>query len=576
MVVALIKKRPDIGLLAPREIALGRSFEVVAILDCAASVPVQAIEVRLIGSVVYFTHSQYGRHANNSEFCRAVARVLDAEVELGEGEHQYRARFELPEHLPASYVGREIRIEYAIDVHVDIPWWPDARASFLLRAASTKSPVPSDERRVFVSDLEGPPARRPYVEVSLGSTELVPSETLHGAVALANVASNEYRAVKMALVRVETMEVPLVKHSVHVREAQWTLALESPGENEPSRFSLTLPPYMVPGFEIQGFSVEWFLEVVADVAWARDPKVWIPVQIRARGLAEEGMRRAPLAVGSERLALVWSKVAEQTGLEFAEGVLRGKHGETEIEIRREHRGRKGVFVVGEVVYPDLGIDLRHTEPKAKQPLSGRDATQVEWLCKKLEEPLAERAPDEADDQHMLWELDDAGQRVDRMVSFSTAVQAVAAALEPVRSQIPPPDSMRDQMASWEAAAARLGGVLHRGKMAIVASREEIGLELQTEFHVSGEPARLVLEVRPTMPIDVRHHMDWYADEGEPLPRGDLDLAGPCEGAAAVKVDKQRVQVVLPADPLDLEDAVARLQALLALGRKLSGKMDGYR
>jgi hypothetical protein len=574
--MALIKKRPDIGLLAPREVALGRPIEVLAILDCAASVPVQSIEVRLIGSVVYFTHSQYGRHANTSEFCRAVARVLDAEVDLGEGEHQYRARFELPDHLPASYVGREIRVEYAIDVHVDIPWWPDARASFLLRVASTRSPAPSDHRRVFVSDLEGPPARRPYVEVSLGSTELVPSETLHGAVALSNVDSNEYRAVKLALVRVETMEVPLGKHSQQVREAEWTLALDSPAENEPVRFALTLPPYMVPGFEVHGFSVDWFLEVVADVAWARDPKVWIPVEIRARGLAEEGMRRAPLAVGSERLALVWTKVAEQTGLEFGEGVLRGVVGDTEIEIRREHRGRKGVFVVGELVYPDLGIDLRHTEPKAKKPLCGRDATQIEWLCEKLEEVLADRPPDEADDQHMLWELDDAGQRVDRMVEFCTQVRAVAAELEPARSLIPPPECMRDQMASWESASGRLGGVLHRGKMAITASREEIGLELRTEFHVSGEPARLVLEVRPTMPIDVRHHMDWFADEGEPLPQSDLDLAGLCEGAAAVVVDKERVQVVLSADPLDLEDAVARLQALLALGRKLSGKMNGYR
>jgi hypothetical protein len=574
--VALIKKRPDIGLMAPREVALGRSFEVLAILDCAAAVPVKAIDVRLVGSVVYFTQSQYGRHANHSEFCSAVARVLDAEVELGEGELQYRARFELPNHLPASYVGREIRIEYAVDVHVDIPWWPDARASFLLRVAGTKSPVPSDDRRVFVSDLEGPPARRPYVEVSLGSTELVPSDTLRGAVALANVDSNEYRAVKLALVRLETMQVPLGKHSVPIREAQWTLALDSPGENEPVRFSLTLPPYMVPGFEVQGFSVEWFLEVVADVAWARDPKVWIPVQIRARGLAEEGMRRAPLAVGSERLALVWSKVAEQTGLELGDGVLRGAVGDTEIEIRREHRGRKGVFVVGELVYPDLGIDLRPAEKKDEQPLCGRDATQVEWLCGKLEEALTDRPPSEADDTHMLWELDDAGQRVDRMVTFCTEVRAVAGKLEPARSQIPPPESMLDQMASWESAAGRLGGVLHRGKMAITASREEIDLELCTEFHVSGEPARLVLEMRPTMPIDVRHHMDWFADEGEPLPPHELELARVCEGAAAVAVDKERVQVVLSADPLDLEDAVARLQALLALGRKLSGKMDGYR
>lgn len=574
--MALIKKRPDIGLMAPREVALGRPFEVLAILDCVAAVPVRSVEVRLVGTVVYFTHSQYGRHANNSEFCSAVARVLDAEVELGEGEHQYRARFELPDHLPASYVGREIRIEYAVEVHVDIPWWPDARASFLLRAASTRSPAPSDVRRVFVSDLEGPPARRPYVEVSLGSTELVPSDTLRGAVALANVDSNEYRAVKLALVRVETMQVPLGKHSVQVREAQWTVALESPGENEPVRFSLTLPPYMVPGFEVQGFSVEWFLEVVADVAWARDPKVWIPVQIRARGPAEEGMRRAPLAVGSERLALVWAKVAEQTGLELREGVLSGAVGDTEIEIRREHRGRKGVFVVGELVYPDLGIDLRQGEKKAKLPLSGRDATQVEWLCERLEEALAERPPSEVDDAHMLWELDDTGQKVDRMVAFSTAVRAVADRLEPARSQIPPPESMRGQMASWESAAGRLGGVLHRGRMAITASREEIGLELQTEFHVSGEPARLVLEVRPTMPIDVRHHVDWFADEGEPLPPSELELAKVCEGAVAVAVDKERVQVVLPADPLDLEDAVARLQALLALGRRLSGKMDGYR
>jgi hypothetical protein len=113
-------------------------------------------------------------------------------------------------------------------------------------------------------------------------------------------------------------------------------------------------------------------------------------------------------------------------------------------------------------------------------------------------------------------------------------------------------------------------------MVIRATREDLAVELRTEWDEAGHPARTVLEVRPAIFIDARHHVDWFAaDGGAPPPTG-LALPDCGDEAIAVIVDAERVQIVLPAPVPDIDRALSLLEALVDVGRRLSGKIGGYR
>jgi hypothetical protein len=56
-------------------------------------------------------------------------------------------------------------------------------------------------------------------------------------------------------------------------------------------------------------------------------------------------------VGSARLELLWETVARHTGCEPEGTTMRTTVGSVSVDVRREHRGRDGVYVVGELRYP---------------------------------------------------------------------------------------------------------------------------------------------------------------------------------------------------------------------------------
>ena len=311
----LLKRRPEIQLFAPTTIVMGQPVRVRAVLRCAEPVPVDSVEIELVGTGVWFTSSQYGRHRNTSSFSRWVARPLRERTELTAGEHTLSAGFEVPPDMPASYVGRRLTIEWTVRVHVDIPWWPDARATFVVFVAGQSEAPKAPPRRVFASSTEGPQGRKPYAEISLGSTVLEPGGRLQGKVALANTASNDYRALRLSLVAVETVPGLVSSWSQHDVRARYEVPLPEPREDTPIEFALRLPADLAPEFCTRTLALAWFVEARLDVAWSVDTKLWIPVTVRASRASGGEEAAAPLAVGSERLALIWAEGRAASGLQ---------------------------------------------------------------------------------------------------------------------------------------------------------------------------------------------------------------------------------------------------------------------
>lgn len=557
--------------LVPRAIYPGQMFRVRAIIRCQQRLPVKSIEVELVGTCVWYTRSQYGKLRNDEVFHRAVARVCERD-ELAARDHEFPVQFELPEDAPATYTGEDLEVEYAIHVHVAIPWWPDARASFIAFVAAPYRPERQRQRSVYTSGADSLEHHRPYAEFSLGSMTLYPGETLRGAVALANVAYNRYRGVDIQLIAIETYPAFLGTTRHHRRTHRWSLDVADINEGEAIRFSLQMPADVVPGFACASCRLSWFLEVRVDVAWSPDLRMWVPVEIGGPRATEQAVVPAPLAVGSERLDLVWQATAQQTGYTYAQAQLTKTIVDTHIIISREHRGRRGLVLVGHISFADLGIGLRSDEGS----LRGRDASQTAHLQAALS-GVGELAPVHASDSDIWIERADGGQRLEPLVELAQALEQIACAINSVRGQFPPPAAMAAMVPAWERAAKLLSGRLLVAPMIIVTAAGDMPIEVRTDWDGHGVPSRTVLELRPGFPIDRRHRIVWrQSDTLAPLEAAELPLAALAMGARALAIDAARIRVFLPGPLADPATEIDRISALVRLGECLAGPGGMYR
>lgn len=580
--MALLKRRPDISLLAPRVIVAGESFVVRAVLRCAEPVPVDAVQVELWGEGVWHTDSQYGRHRNSQGFARWVSRPVTARTELTAGEHTFPVSFQVPADVPTSYSGRLLSVEWTVRVHVDIPWWPDARATFVLFIVPSGVRAEPPPARVFATSSAGPQGQKPYVEVSLGSTALDPGGRVRGRVALSNTTHNDYRALRISLVAVESVPGLLSSTVLHHPWVRWTVPIRDPQEDVPVELALELPPSLVPGFHTRTMSLEWFLEVRIDVAWSIDAKIWIPVVVQPpRSVAgDQGDAAAPPAVGSDRLALVWAEAARQSGWNSVGGQLTREVGEFRLVIGREHRGRRGLRLRAEARFVgghagrasggglDLGLRLEGGR------LRVRDPGQARMLAERTDPVAAECALASADDLSVVCTSEDAGTRVGPVAQLAERFEALVRALVDSLPELPAPADMAEMVPQFRAAARRLGGDLDLASMDVWGVRDEIPFSLQTQWDDDGTLARTVLEARPTLPVDARWHQHW-AGQGPvgPMPDGLPELAAEAQG---VVVDARSIQLSFPPCRDQLEPHVARLEGLLDVARRLSGQGLGYR
>jgi hypothetical protein len=570
-IVPLIKRRPEILLYAPRAASPGASLAVRVVLKCGEAVPVNAIDVELRGVFVWFVRSQYGSSPSEETFLRQRARVAEG-GELVAGEHAYAARFTLPRELPATYDGQELRIKYAVHVHVDIPWWPDARAAFVVRVIPPPAAAPTASARVFASAPGGASGGKPYFEVSLGGTDVEAGESLHGAVALANASTNDYRTLELILLAVETIRRPLGRYTHHRKVRSWSMSIADVGDDEPKRFTIALPEQLVPGFDLNACSLRWFLEVRARVAWTRDPQLYIPLTVRGSRQQEVSGEevRAPLAVGSERLSLIWRSVAQARGLEYVDGALHGQLGDVRVQVSREHRGRSGGVLVAELSYADLGIGLGLEGGE----LRSRDPAQAEWLRERLGEALGARPPALADDRRLVLELYDSGQDRATLLRFVDELLAIAGPLDGALQRLPPPTAMAAMVPAWTEAARTLGARLRIGPMVISGRADAMTVEIATGWDDRGQPHQTVLELRPAATIDRRHHLTWIANE--PAPESELPLAPLVAGARALDIAGESVRVFLDGPLVDPLTELDRITALIDLGQRLEGRRGFYR
>jgi len=588
----LIKTRPKLRLLLPRRLVAGRVGVFVVEIDCPKPVPVDAVSLTLVGQVVWFTTSQYGRHRHTSRFLdHAIPLLPAAPGELEAGTHRLETKIKLGGGLPGSWEGDRLAIEYSAVIRIDIPWWPDALVEFCVRVFSATGPAEQSGAIVYASHIGGPPAKGPYLELSLGRRSVVPGGPTQISAALGNVERNRYRRLNVAIIALESFPSGLGGRA-YVHEhvvSRWSVGLDGhPGELQPVPFTLDLPSSLTPAFDLHGCKLEWLLQVEADVAWGVDPKLRFPIDVEPIDPADNREVAAPLAVGSDRLRLIWTAVAKATGLEYIDGCLRGVVGPVTIEVHRSQQSGEA-RVLGILEFPTLGVGLwvqrarRGLLTGVEAALVTRDPDQTSMVAAALDGRLA-AAPAElcdANDQSLRFAKPGAGLELEPLREFVQFLVEFAPLITSLPDALPAPARVREYVGSWRRAARSLGASLRVADLAMVFEREGQTVALTTIYNDEGELRSTLIELIPGITIPSRHRLIWTGDVDLPthaLPLAEL-VTPPSwapGGRIALQIEAESVRLFLPAPLPNPSLERPRLEALLALGRTLRGEAGPYR
>jgi hypothetical protein len=611
--MALIKKRPKIGLLIQDAVHPGRSFNAKVLLDARRAVPIRCLEVLLRGK----ESAHFGGGANQTtkhrEFLVLGARLSGPRT-LEAGTHPFPVRFDLPADIPPTFDGSRGKTSYELHVRAVIPWWPDRRERYNIRVTLPPQLLGrADKPLRFTSSPDGPKGKKAYLEGSLSTTTIAPGSSISGAVALGNVEFNRYSGVFLELFAVETVD----SRWRSARTELWRYEVKVPvdkrqlEDGRPFPFVFRVPPQLAPSFKSTLWELRWYLKVRAVVRWGSDLVIQLPVDIiaRPRALADGPPPEvsAPPLVGTPRLMAIWHAVAADTGMvvEEEEARMRGQAHDAEIEIRREHRGRLGLFVIGELRYPSLhlsikmdphrglltllsgGISLGDLEWDRKHQIVGRNEPQIRRFLDELLGALRPFGKAQMNDERIIVKYRGSGQRQRPLSKFAGNLMVLAREVSAARAAIPPPSGpgLEWDIPAWRGLAERLQGELEPARMAVTGSFDGIRAQVETVWSEDGSALHTLVELGLLTPLPMDNEvclsretgdLDNLTDHVSVRPEARELLRRVAEDALFLDLKPERLAIGLPAPMKDPTPLCDRLSGLAHLVHALRHGEGPYR
>jgi hypothetical protein len=593
--MALLKKRPQLRLLAPPAVRPGESFVAEVIVRAQRPVPIDSLDVRFEGEERVTVGS--GKHARTASKCWVALHAQLSKARRMVGEQRFKVRLHLPENVQPSYVGCQARVEYLVKIRASIPWWPDAHANFVIPVVLPPSELEAAPI-VFSSNPDGPVAGEPHVEASLANTNLQAGGVLRGAVALSNVATSRYFGIQ---VRLRGRQVSKVRRS---RTTSWCFdyTLNLPDreihEGKPVPFSMQIPA-VHPTTQGEHFALSWVLEVRARRRLARDLVVRAPVVVWPRDDAAgaRGKKRlVPPTVGSPRVIAVWKRVAAEIGLSLEGDALVGNVGQVRMVVRREASGSEGNFLMGTLTFPSvhLGLDAgpiggfaRYVQlherlewPDEHHYFQGRDMEQVRafatnWVPRGFPHEVVD-----ASDEMLLVRQKGAGQTHKELHRFVRNVNLVAHGFAKALARVPAPSQFsQSSVAAWRHLSDELRGELELTRMAIQGHYDGRRASVCTHWSNRG-PWQTEVSLEPLHPLNDSHALRWSSADG-PLPQTRMPrgageaLATLTRNALGCTLAPRKLGVSLPAPLTQADAALGSLRDLVNLELALQ-RRSAYR
>jgi len=563
--------------------------------------PIDAIEIALrCVETAFYGHGK-GRRRYRTALVDELLTFDGLTLEAGQA-HAIDVSLPLPREAPPSYDGRELRIDWSVWVHAIIPWWPDLRSTYPLEVARAPGTLPRPPVVVACSQAGGPTPGKLYLEATLASTEVAPGEAVVGSVSLDHVEAARVRAVKVALVARERAVVEHGLNEGEVKRWEAKIAGEKPPSGVTIPFEERLPADAPPSFRGARGSVEWSVEAVADLAFAIDKSVTMPLLVeparKVVGRVDAGAKHeyAPL-VGRARRAAVWAEVAKRAGLaaDPDEERMTGTVGHVAVEVGVDGKGRCAATLrwaplgLGLRVKPRRGIvgSWKRGVPdgptwseafKGWYTVEVRDARQIEALLSEQLQRVLENAPAfgvwaELDDEGASIEIENVPQTERALVDFVTGyVLPIAAAVDAGLGRVPAPEVVWRALAAWRAFCDAHGARLETGRLyahgaKVDGESVDVGLEWQGRDLAHG--TRVVLRLATALREAVRLDRAG-AGEGRLRATGQKLVAELAAAGDELRVGPATIELVLPQVVLDPRAVLPLVGTMARLGRLLVG------
>lgn len=599
--MALIKRRPEISVVTKPEIVAGDELAGELIVDCSEPLPIDWIRVSLVGTEQGAVGSGKSRSVKEVSVINRMVEVC-GETELPASAHRYGFRIPTMPNMPPTYRGQEAFTRYELQVRVSIPWWPDAKRSYDIYVHPSAPVAEHPGKPVVLSSRPaGPIGTEAHVELSLGHSVFAPNDTLRAAVALSNVEHNRYHRVLFELRTVE--EVTLGRFTRDTRttkQCRWAIDVSSATEGEQQEITLVLPESMAPTFNSHLWKLRWVLHIRVDIRWAVDLKFDVDVPVVPELHRKAEAAQLPPAVGSPRIEAAWVQVAEELGLELVSSSLRANFDGVVLHVYREHRGSGGLYLVGDIKYPDLHLDLsiapgtgvfRKTAREGLQlgsrpfddrhEIRCRDEGQTRAFLDGLGDLLVELDGLKMDDDSLTVESNNNGTVSSELAAFVTPLVILAKRIERARRDIPPPAAAAASVPIWRDLAAKLDGTLDPSSMIVTGRFRGRGVIVETTWTPDGKPAEIATTVMFAAPVDEAATGDLAISlVMDQLPEAIPGAARPLLESLSGLVDVVRVRAdrIAAATPWLAEphDALSLVRTLSEIAEVLSPGAGPYR
>ncbi len=506
----------------------GEQAEITAMVVTKAPVDVDWVDLTVIGTEYITYGSGNSRMTRSRQICGLRYRLREA-TRLPEGAIRMPLLLDLPATAPPSYTSSSVTVSYRVKLRVSIPWWPDARAEFMLVVGLPRDhKVPDAKPMLVANNTQGPQERKPYVEASLAGDVIVPGKPILGSVSLGNVASNRYHGLRIRVVGVDQLRFPgYTVKTVRASEAGLAIPVESPSEGQsyPIRFRLLRD---TPASHMSALhSLAYHLEISAQRRWASDLTLQIPITVAPSygdGLRVD-IKPATAATGSDRVRAVWQRVADEVGLDFDGERIHGTAHGVGIELSRQLNEDGAPIVAAQLEFPSLNLDLsiqRASFGKSgrkgvqlgdarwdkRHRVTGQLEQQVSAFVAELGAHLTEFNDVSGDDRTLRMTIRNNGTVGQRIASLARQLIALAEAIPAARRQVPPPVPFGDHVTAWQRLASDLTGTLDQIRVDVSGTMEGMTAKVHHAFTPDGEVSRTMLTVSP--PSGLHRDQRFYA------------------------------------------------------------------
>jgi hypothetical protein len=453
---------------------------------------------------------------------------LPAGQPMPAGTFRYPFRMDVPAWVPPSFFGSDCAIENIIETRLDVDWAKDPVS--VMRPVVVVPPAEGVESPLVVRS----PAyfhESIVLEVTLSSSVVTHGHPFIGHVALRGGHNARFDAVLVTLASVAQIAMGAGDTR---RGAASTVRIPAERLRRGESVQFLIPQLEgVPNSFRNGFLDHSIaLEVAVDIPWGSDPSFAIPLLVLPPSSTLHPSGSQEVVVGAERLQLLSTLMAQDTGLArgrlpvLVEGAVAG----IVVRITDGPRGgRIGIDV--DLEFPDVELGL------AFRPLGMLDgfrdspllppALRVRYLLRSASED-ARPKPDDAvvaafahaaldelgaaeevrfSDHHLGAHFPLATDGSEQLLSIARFACAKARAIADAIAAMPFPASVAQAQAAWQATAREqnaflvptgpaLRGLVFRTR--IVGSEERIvGASIRTTFEKDGPKTIVDVDLRAT-------------------------------------------------------------------------------